>query len=379
MVRTQPLPLSQPVGVRPAPGPGQDMTPTLLRERWASSRRMSVVDFYGHGSNMGDWACFSNFYDQTSCPFDFVLPREFGVGLSDAQRTTRCTCSEKAIMLCKAAIMGDSRSYAAIRGASSPPQAKALGRGVQGFNDDLWHAVVCSVAFEVVFQKFSKTPTLQPLLLATGEKLMCEATSNDRYWGIGINRGDQRCQNPSQWRGANILGWALMEVRSALRAGVPASEQAPKLPQQPSSMLDQHEKAFLKSCKVVREIWKLENLKSSGEKLNVMQEQKLNKKEDTLKDVRDTLENLAEDSALRQKNEDVMQAAIAELDVPKQSPIVVETQAEPQVAVGDGEKDLPSEVTGENNADGQKCGKSRGKRGGVSHAIRKYRADHAGA
>merc|ERR1712070_1315811 len=261
-----------------------------------------------------------------------------------------------------------------------------------GFNDDLWHAVVCSVAFEVVFQKFSKTPTLQPLLLATGEKLMCEATSNDRNWGIGINRGDQRCQNPSQWRGANILGWALMEVRSALRAGVPAPEQArgmpgavsrsssqPKLPLQPSSMLDQHEKAFLKSCKVVREVWKLENLKSSGEKLDVKQEQKLNKKEVALKDVRDTLENLAEDSALRQKNEDVMQAAIAELDVPKQSPIVVETQAEPQVAVGNGEKDLPSEVTGEKNADGKKCGKSRGKRGGVSHAIRKYRADHAGA
>merc|ERR1719329_1215584 len=65
---------------------------------------------------MGDLACFSNFYDQTWCAFDFVLPLKFdGVGLAEADRTTRCTFSEKAIMLCKAAVFGDSDSYDAIR------------------------------------------------------------------------------------------------------------------------------------------------------------------------------------------------------------------------------------------------------------------------
>lgn len=301
-------------------------------------------------------------------------------------------------MLCKAALMGDFHSYVAIREAPSPPDAKALGRNVKGFREDLWNAVVCSVAFEVVFQKFSKIQMLQPLLLATGEKVMCEATRNDRNWGIGIDRGDPRCQNPPEWRGTNILGWALMEVRSALRAGI-------------------YEKAFLKCCKVVRDIRKLEELNSKGEKLAANQEQKLQKKSAALKDVRDTLELLAGDSALRQNNDDVIKVALAELDVPKQVIAVVEGQ----LAVVDG--DLPSMIpgatAGENTdgdtleclarnsvleepnvpkqaheqvdsprvtpsaiagekADDQKLGKARRKRGGRSHGIRKYEADHVG-
>merc|ERR1719329_1858987 len=121
VIQTQRLVPSELVGVRPAPGPGQDMTPKLLRERWASSRRTRVLDFYGHGSYMGDWACFSNFYDQSLHPFSFVLPQEFdGIGLAEAERTTRCTFSEKAVMLCKAALMGDFDSYVAICEATSP-------------------------------------------------------------------------------------------------------------------------------------------------------------------------------------------------------------------------------------------------------------------
>jgi len=168
----------------------------------------------------------------------------------------------------------------------------------------------------------------------------------------------------------------------------------------------QHEKTFLKCCKVVRDICKLEEQKAGGEKLNANQEQKMNKKSAALKDVRDTLESLAGDSALRQKNEDVIQVARAELDVPKQAPAVVE----PQVAVDDEEIDLPRlmaasavgaatilqivsggqsgadragldaamSLGGENNADDGKFGKPRGKRGGRSHGIRKYEADHVG-
>lgn len=126
------------------------------------------------------------------------------------------------------------------------------------------------------------------MLLATGWKVIAEATRRDRNWGIGINMGDPRCENPSEWRGANLLGWALMEVRFALsRQGagmqVPEPERIPgtascgsassqTIPSShPSSTLNQHKKKFRKHCKVVREIWKLEDQKSRGESLEAPQ------------------------------------------------------------------------------------------------------------
>jgi ribA/ribD-fused uncharacterized protein len=123
-------------------------------------------------------------------------------------------------MLCKAAAMGDLGSFRAIAALDDtvpPSKVKALGRKVSGFREEIWHRVVCTVAFETVFQKFQKTASLQATLLGTGDKLIAEATSHDSNWGIGIDVGDARVKVPSQWRGTNILGWALMECRIALR------------------------------------------------------------------------------------------------------------------------------------------------------------------
>ena len=36
-------------------------------------------------------------------------------------------------------------------------------------------------------------------------------------WGIGIDAGEDDVQTPARWKGTNVLGWALMEARAALR------------------------------------------------------------------------------------------------------------------------------------------------------------------
>ena len=198
------------------------VTKDTLHERWAAlTGTHDVIGFYGHGCKAGDLGCFSNFFDQSSCPFLFEMPAEFcGCPLTAEDRTVECAYSEKAIMLCKAAVMGDEASYrkiAALGPGSDPAQAKQLGRKVSGFDTQKWDAVVCAVAFEVVFQKFKQSRRLKRCLLQTGEKVLAEATKNDKNWGIGIDVGDPRVQRPSKWRGTNILGWALMEARTALR------------------------------------------------------------------------------------------------------------------------------------------------------------------
>eukprot|EP00811_Abedinium_folium_P005688 NODE_15236_length_1061_cov_7.375803.p1 GENE.NODE_15236_length_1061_cov_7.375803~~NODE_15236_length_1061_cov_7.375803.p1 ORF type:complete len:262 (-),score=57.35 NODE_15236_length_1061_cov_7.375803:209-994(-) len=206
---------------RPAAGPGQDITPSDLRTRWASIQsKVDVLGFYGHSEDAGPRAIFSNFYDQSRCPFEFEVPVElFAFEVRPADRRVMCACSEMAIMLCKAAVMGDMGRYRHISTmcGARPGAIKKQGRLVARFDDELWQRVVCSIAYEIVYQKFKKTPELQPVLLETGNKLMAEATRSDANWGIGIGIGRPGMDTPSAWKGSNILGWALMEVREALR------------------------------------------------------------------------------------------------------------------------------------------------------------------
>lgn len=65
--------------------------------------------------------------------------------------------------------------------------------------------------------KFSQNPPMLETLLATGDKTLVEASPFDRIWGIGLRADDARVYDPTQWRGENLLGQALVEVRQRLR------------------------------------------------------------------------------------------------------------------------------------------------------------------
>ena len=48
-----------------------------------------------------------------------------------------------------------------------PGTIKSMGRKVQNFDQVLWNNVVCSVAYEVVYQKFQEARDLENELLVT--------------------------------------------------------------------------------------------------------------------------------------------------------------------------------------------------------------------
>jgi ribA/ribD-fused uncharacterized protein len=98
-----------------------------------------------------------------------------------------------------------------------PHAAKALGRRVAGFDEQVWdeHRYNIVVAGNLV--KFSQYPQLCTFLLATGERILVEASPVDRLWGIGLGRDDPAVADPARWRGLNLLGFALMQVRAQLR------------------------------------------------------------------------------------------------------------------------------------------------------------------
>uniref|UniRef100_A0A7S4GQD9 NADAR domain-containing protein n=1 Tax=Oxyrrhis marina TaxID=2969 RepID=A0A7S4GQD9_OXYMA len=193
--------------LRPARWP----SPMELRERWQKiSGEQTVVEFYSH--SRGHYRAFSNFYE-TGMAFEMPSELRRYPWVVDC---LACGFSEKAIMLCKAAVFGDENTYKKIVASKTPTQAKKLGRAVTNFDQDQWDAVLCMIAFEVVRQKFCSNDDLKKLLLSTGTALIAEATVNDAIWGIGLNCGDPRVREPQQWCGKNVLGWALMTVRDHL-------------------------------------------------------------------------------------------------------------------------------------------------------------------
>lgn len=96
-------------------------------------------------------------------------------------------------------------------------QMKALGRQVRGFDERLWDEVGYSIVLSGNYYKFTQNPAMMRFLLATGDKILVEASPLDKIWGIGLGRQSENTSRPSAWRGQNLLGFALMEVRDELR------------------------------------------------------------------------------------------------------------------------------------------------------------------
>ena len=67
------------------------------------------------------------------------------------------------------------------------------------------------------YRMFKLHPELKKRLLATNNKILVEASPYDNIWGIGISATKAIKMNPVDWPGQNMLGQALMLVRTELQ------------------------------------------------------------------------------------------------------------------------------------------------------------------
>lgn len=130
--------------------------------------------------------------------------------------------AEHWMMASKARLFGDPEAERRAVAASSPAQAKKIGRLVRGFDDALWQRERFGIVVEGSFQKFAAHAELRTFLLGTGNRVLVEASPLDRVWGIGLAADDERAMDPARWRGPNLLGFALMAARERLLSGVDA-------------------------------------------------------------------------------------------------------------------------------------------------------------
>jgi len=133
----------------------------------------------------------------------------------DAEGSITFTCAEQFMMYCKAGRFHDRETQRQVLATKSPKEQKRLGRLTAGFTAATWDEVKSVVVVAGTIAKFGQNPHLKRKLLATGDRLLVEAASGDRVWGIGYTA--KHAMSFRQHWGENRLGKALMEAREHLR------------------------------------------------------------------------------------------------------------------------------------------------------------------
>src|SRR5262245_57307934 len=137
------------------------------------------------------------------------------------------------MMYQKAVLFNDAKMAAQILEADHPRKVKSLGRLVENFDDKVWCENRARIVREGNIAKFSCPVTeegfglgtcdepaaivgsLKAHLLATGDREIVEASPLDRIWGVGF--GPRNAEKSRERWGLNLLGKALMGVRTIFR------------------------------------------------------------------------------------------------------------------------------------------------------------------
>ena len=125
--------------------------------------------------------------------------------------------AEQYMMAQKALLFGDKEVYDEIMLASDPRQYKALGRKIRDFDGKVWDYRKYQIVVEGNKAKFSQNEDLKEFLLSTEDSILVEASPYDKIWGIGLYAAQAAKGTVDQWKGQNLLGFALMEVRDWLK------------------------------------------------------------------------------------------------------------------------------------------------------------------
>ena len=121
--------------------------------------------------------------------------------------------AEQWMMYCKAMLFMDFEMADNIMSTSNPRKMKEFGRQVKRFDPDTWRVYRWRFIMQGNRLKFDQNPTLRKALLETKGTTLVEAAPNDVVWGIGLTSDDERSQARSTWKGMNLLGEILTELR----------------------------------------------------------------------------------------------------------------------------------------------------------------------
>lgn len=173
-----------------------------LIQRKDNGENLKFIFFWGHSpahEEVTDKSCLSQWYPAAFCEGDLLFKT-----------------AEHYMMAQKARLFNDEVSFKKILSSEKPGEAKALGRLIENFEDTLWNEHRFEIVKRANVLKFQQYPELKKFLCQTGDRILAEASPVDTIWGIGLSADDPHAINPLRWKGQNLLGFALMEIRDTL-------------------------------------------------------------------------------------------------------------------------------------------------------------------
>lgn len=126
-------------------------------------------------------------------------------------------CVEQYMMAKKALLFGDTDIYSKIITATDPDEIKANGRLVKSFDPDVWDECKREIVYAGNYAKYDQNLDLLAKLINTGDAILAEASPLDKIWGIGLDKEDPLAKSPENWKGENLLGGILEEIREKLQ------------------------------------------------------------------------------------------------------------------------------------------------------------------
>lgn len=173
----------------------------ILAERRDGQKR-EIIYFWGHhpakDGSVGK-ECFSQWYMA-----DFYVEH------------IKYCCMEQYMMSRKALLFGDKETNELIMKAGTQGEIKGLGRKVRNFDETIWNEFKMLIVLTGNYYKFSQLTKVRQCLLGSGNAILAEASPYDTIWGIGMAEAEAKQGDICDWRGSNLLGFALMQVREEL-------------------------------------------------------------------------------------------------------------------------------------------------------------------
>jgi ribA/ribD-fused uncharacterized protein len=130
-------------------------------------------------------------------------------------------CTEQAFMWAKAQFFGDYATAKKILDViGDPMECKKLGRLVQNYDDEKWSSIRYEVMRDVNLARFNQCSYHYNKLMNPefNGKTFVEASPIDGIWGIKMGIKDEGVLDERNWKGQNLMGKAITEVREKLVA-----------------------------------------------------------------------------------------------------------------------------------------------------------------
>ena len=174
-----------------------------LKKDFIAGKKLKYLLFWGHRKSHDGTitaSCFSQWWHQSFEVDGITYPT-----------------AEHFMMAEKARLFNDKEAELRILKSASPGAAKSIGREVKRFDQKIWDENRLKIVVKGNYHKFSQNPDLKTFLLNTKKRVLVEASPLDKIWGIGLDKTNEFATIPVKWKGLNLLGFALMEVRDKLK------------------------------------------------------------------------------------------------------------------------------------------------------------------